>query len=77
MLVRDLLELLADHDPTREVKIAKNRAHPYASSVRGVVSTGNSSLFICEDYDAHAIDNDPWQELDGPYPYDDNKGESV
>lgn len=77
MLVSELLEILSAHDPNREVKIAKNRAHPYMSSVRGVVSTGSSYLYLCEDYDNTAMEVDPWQELDGPYPYDDNKGESI
>ena len=74
MIVSELLELLQGHDPNAEVKIATNRANPYMSSVRGVVSTGGSYLFICQDYDSTAMESDPWQELDGPYPYE-QKGE--
>lgn len=76
MIISELIELLQGHDPNAEVKIATNRANPYMSSVRGIVSgAANSYLYICQDYDSTAIDSDPWQELDGPYPYDD-KGES-
>lgn len=71
MIVSELIELLQGHEPGAEVKIATNRANPYMSSVRGVVSTGSSSyLFICQDYDSTAMESDPWQELDGPYPYE-------
>ncbi len=69
MIVSELIEILQGHEPSAEVKIATNRANPYMSSVRGVVSTGNLNLYICQDYDSTALELDPWQELDGPYPY--------
>lgn len=70
MLVSELIEILQGHEPSAEIKIATNRANPYMSSVRGVVSTGNTHLYICQDYDSTAMESDPWQELDGPYPYE-------
>lgn len=69
MLVKELLEILADHDPDKEVKIATNRANPYMSSVRGIVEQAGC-VFVCQDYDSKSMDSDPWQELDGPYPYE-------
>jgi len=69
MIVSELIEILQGHNPDQEVKIATNRANPYMSSVRGAVATGSSYLYICQDYDSTALELDPWQELDGPYPY--------
>jgi hypothetical protein len=73
MLVKELLEVLSDHDPNMELTIVTDRyTGPFAVALRGVVQT-SSNLYLCGDYVAKQIDTDPWAELDGPM-YDE-KGE--
>jgi len=73
MLVKELIEVLQDHDQNMELTVVTDRyTGPFAVALRGVVGTG-SKIYLCGDYVANKIDTDPWAELDGPM-YDE-KGE--
>ncbi len=65
MKVSELLEILQDHNPDDDVKVATSPARPFVSHVRGVVKpTGGSPVFLLEDYNAQPIDLDLWRLLD-------------
>lgn len=69
MLVKELIEILNGHDPEGDLRIAANRLRPYQSLVRGVVALSNKgTVFLCADEISQPINEDPWQELDGPLP---------
>ena len=65
MKVEELIEILEDHDPQSEVKIATNPARAYVSHIRGVVHpTTNSPVFLVEDYNAQPSQVNFWGLLD-------------
>jgi hypothetical protein len=73
MLVKELIEVLQDHDQDMELTVVTDRyTGPFAVALRGVVGTARE-VYLCGDYVANKIDKDPWAELDGPM-YDE-KGE--
>lgn len=66
MLVKELLEVLQDHDGNMELTVVTDRyTGPFAVALRGVVGT-SKEVYLCGDYISNKIDSDPWAELDGP-----------
>ena len=65
MKIEELIEILEDHDPQSEVKIAMNPARPFVSHIRGVVHPSlNSAVFLVEDYNAQPSQINFWGLLD-------------
>lgn len=65
MKVSDLLEILADYPPNKEVMLAVDPAHPFVSHIRGVVCpSGGSPVFLLEDFGSRPTDLDLWRILD-------------
>ena len=46
--VKDILDILKDHDPSAEIKIVVNRAYPTSSSIYGVVGK-SGNVYLCQD----------------------------
>ena len=73
--VKDILDILKDHDPSAEIKIVVNRAYPTSSSIYGVVGK-SGNVYLCQDFDSIGLTFDPWSELDVPNNKGLEKGES-
>lgn len=65
MKVRELIEILQDHQQEDEVWVAKSPARPFIAPIRGVLKTSTlGPVFILEDYGSKPLDIDLWGKLD-------------
>jgi hypothetical protein len=65
MKIEELIEILEDHEPQSEVKIAMNPARPFVSHIRVFVHPSlNSAVFLVEDYNAQPSQINFWGLLD-------------
>ena len=73
--VKDIVDILKDHDQGAKINIVVNRAFPSQSSIYGIVGK-TGEVYLCQDFDSRPLDFDPWSELDVPINKGSQKGES-